>query len=60
MKEDLTNEQGFCTDALIGYLILGMKKKDFKYLDIQIAVEGVKAALKEYTVEEAKEIQQED
>lgn len=55
MNEDFTNEQGFCTDALIGYLILGMKKMDFSYLKIQLAIEGVKAALKEYTVEEAKE-----
>lgn len=60
MEEYFINEQGFCTDALIGYLILGMKKMDFKYLDIQVAIEGVKAALKEYTVEEAKEISKED
>ena len=60
MKEDFTNEQSFCTDALIGYLILGMKKMDFSYLKIQLAVEGVKAALKEYTVEDAKEIGKEE
>ena len=60
MKEDFTNERSYSIEEIIGYMILGMKKMDFSYLKIQLAVEGVKAALKEYTVEEAKEISKEE
>ena len=48
-------EQGYCTDAIIGYMILGMKKIGFSFLNTQKAIEGVKAALKENTAVEAEQ-----